>query len=123
MVSIWGLPIDGLAELNGEAFQRFAIHFSLNHEISQTLIPFYSPKDDVLPRLGLLACACSDGTIRIFSIPHPDRIHHMIREQLDKDDFISVCRVSVHEGEESSGAGGGAAIEGNKSVRTKMRLN
>ena len=50
--------------------------------------------EDVLPRLGLLACACSDGTIRIFSVPHPETIHGMIKKQLDKDDFISVCRVS-----------------------------
>ena len=54
-----------------------------------------SQDDDTLPRLGLLACACSDGTIRIFPIPHPEHVHDMIRKQLDKNDFVSVCRVTL----------------------------
>ncbi|KAL5014991.1 hypothetical protein ScPMuIL_009261 [Solemya velum] len=38
---------------------------------------------DFLPRLGLLAMACTDGTVRIYSIPHP--------ESLSKDKSTSTC--------------------------------
>lgn len=33
--------------------------------------PTVESATDVLPQLGLLALACSDGRIRIYSIPHP----------------------------------------------------
>lgn len=55
--------------------------------------PEVEDSSDILPRLGLLAAACSDSNVRIYSIPHP----HILPKEGDSFPIYSAYPTVVLE--------------------------
>ncbi|KAM6964927.1 general transcription factor 3C polypeptide 2 [Aplochiton taeniatus] len=62
-------------------------------------LPSTSRKAPLLPRLGLLAVATSNGQITIYSLPHPDALHN--RRKLPKTVTLQLGSSQASRGEES----------------------